>query len=61
MRYCAITGCHNTDADKSKRFFSVPKEGARKALWIYATGKELSANNKFVVCEEHFDVRFRKP
>lgn len=54
-----MTGCHNNDANKTIRFFSVPENEARKALWIYATGKQLSTKNKFYVCSDHFDVRPR--
>lgn len=57
MRKCAVIDCHNNDVQhREKRFFSVPTDHARRALWIYATGKDLSCNTKFVVCQDHFDV-----
>lgn len=61
MKKCAIIGCRNTiKTAPEKRFFYAPREKGIRGLWIYTTGKNYQEKSNFVVCQDHFNVRFRK-
>lgn len=54
---CALNGCANRAPNNAEKyFFSSPKPGERRELWIKSTGKTYGPKSNFRICEDHFDV-----